>query len=395
MELSEPADWPMRMRHLLVNSLAFALAYPLANHLAQQANVGRSIALPFDALIPFVPWMILPYLSSGLFFVLSFVWVRSKDDVLVLSQRLLLATVVAVLIFALYPLRFSTARPPIDAPLFSALFGFLSIVDRPYNQMPSLHVAYCLIFLQSISAAVKHTALRIGLAIWLVLVAIATVFTYQHHVLDIAGGLLLGVFTMVVVRPGRIEVNVALYYLMAAGLALLVGVLYLHSWLGVYGAASMALVSLAYARDERFFLHKKNGRFPFRTWLLYAPYLLGYWLTWQAVRFRERHRPPFLRAGDRLWIGRRLSDREAASLPRDCTVFDLANELNETPCLRMHRYRHFPLLDLRLPSAALIDEIAGAILQETTAGRTVYLHCAMGYSRCKLIANHLTKKIAA
>jgi membrane-associated phospholipid phosphatase len=390
--LSEQAGWPMRMRHLLVNSLAFALAYPLTNHLAQQANAGRSIALPFDLLIPFVPWMIVPYLSSGIFFVLGFVWVRSKDEVRVLSQRLLLATVAAALIFAVYPLRFSAARPPLDAPLWTALFGFLSMVDRPYNQMPSLHVAYCLIFWQSLAASVKRTALRIGLSSWLTLVAIATVFTYQHHVLDIACGLLLGALTIYVVRPGRPEANVAFYYLMGAGLAVLTGVLYLKSWLALYLAASLALVSLAYAREDPFFLHKRNGRFPFLVWLLYAPYLLGYLLTWQAVRFRERHRAPFMRLNEQLWIGRRLSNREAALLPPDCVVFDLANELSETPCLHTHRYRHFPLLDLRLPDAALIDEIVDAIIQEAKTGRPIYLHCAMGYSRSKLIAAHLQKK---
>lgn len=392
--MANSLHWPTRILHLLINLLAFSLIYPLANLLAQQSHVERSVVLLLDHAIPFVPWMIVPYMSSGLLLALSFLWVRSKDDVRVLSQRLLLATVVAAMVFVLYPVRFSMQRPAVDASLPSFLFGLLSAVDRPYNQMPSLHVTYCVILWASLRTSVMRYVMRMVLAVWLMLVAIATVFTYQHHLLDVVGGLLLGTVAVYAIRPGRKAPNVAFYYLMSAGIVLLVGVSYLKSWFGLYLAMSLALVALTYARGDRFFLHKREGRFAWWVWLLYGPYLFGYVLTWLAVRFRERHKPPFVQVNDSLWIGRRLTNHEAKQLPADCVVFDLANELSETPALRSHPYRHFPLLDLVSPDVAVVDAIVDAMLYETDAGRPIYLHCAMGYSRSTFLAKRFTEKLA-
>lgn len=386
--------WQMRGRHFIINFLVFALCYPLANLLAERSDITRNVALPFESALPFVPWMIIPYLSSGIFFAASFAWVRTADDLRVLSQRLLLATVVATLAFAIYPLQFSMARPAVGNPLFAALFEFLSAVDRPYNQLPSLHVAFCFIFWRALQRSVVPALARILLTAWLALVAIATVFTYQHQFLDVVAGLMLGLAATLLVRRGRTQANVALYYLLAAGITLLVGVLALRSMLAMYLAVSLLLVSLAYARPDRCFLHKRQGRYPLWIWLLYAPYLLGYRLTWSCVRWRERRRPPFIEISERLWIGRRLTAAEAEQLPSQPVVIDLANELSETPALRSGDYHYFPLLDLRLPDAAMTDEIVGLLLRKIGEGRTVYLHCAMGYSRCTLIAKHYMEKIA-
>ncbi|MEO6917802.1 MAG: phosphatase PAP2 family protein [Collimonas sp.] len=394
MAVAAPITWQMRGRHFIINLLAFALCYPLANLLAAQKHITRNVALPFESALPFVPWMIIPYLSSGFFFAISFAWVRSADDLRVLSQRLLLATVCATLVFAWYPLQFSMARPAIDNPLFAGLFALLSVVDRPYNQLPSLHVAFCFIFWRSLQTSFVPKPGRTILSGWLALVAIATVFTYQHQVLDVVAGLMLGWAATLLVRHGRMQANVAFYYLMAAGIVLLLGVSGLHCRAGLYLVASLSLVSFAYFREDRFFLHKRDGRHPLWVWLLYAPYLAAYWLTWRCVRWRERRRPPLMQIGDRLWIGRRLSAIEAELLPAQCVVIDLANELSETPSLRKHDYHYFPLPDLRLPQAGTIDDIVALMIRETGKGQTIYLHCAMGYSRSTLIAKHYMEKIA-
>jgi len=89
---------------------------------------------------------------------------------------------------------------------------------------------------------------------------------------------------------------------------------------------------------------------------------------------------------EQLLVGRRLSAREARQLPPDCSIIDLANELSETPALRKHDYWHYPLLDLTTPTSVAMNEILQRLREEIAAGKTVYLHCAMGYSRCILLA---------
>jgi rhodanese-related sulfurtransferase len=387
MALPAPATRPQRGLHFLANLGVFSLCYPLANLAAQRAHASRHLALALDGAIPFWPWMIVPYLSSGLFFALSFAWVRSADDLRVLSRRLLLASVAASLVFLLYPLQFSVARPPVSPALPAALFGYLDVWDRPYNQLPSLHVAFCLIIWQSLRAVPRSAWTRAALGLWLALVALSTVFTYQHHLLDVGAGLLLGLAALALVRPGRMRHGVAFHYLMGAGVVLACA-LFLGWPALLYVVASLLLVSRAYWRSERHFLRKEQGRHPLWIWLLYAPYLAGYWLTWRCVRLRERGRAPWVQRSAQLWVGRRLdvAEAEAARLPPACVVFDLCPELAENAVLRAHPYRHFPLLDLEPPAAAAIADIVAALALEIGRGRSVYLHCAMGYSRSIFIA---------
>ncbi|PXX39733.1 phosphatase PAP2 family protein [Undibacterium pigrum] len=383
---SSPATVQHRLRHLLLNTLTFALCYLTANALAQHLGVKRHAVLPFEAGIPFLQWMILPYLSSGLFFCLAFFMVSSQDQLRLLSQRLLLATVLAAFVFVLYPLQFSWPRPAISSAWCAYLYDYLAMMDKPYNQLPSLHVTYCVLFWTALREHVRPAPLRIALAAWLLLTAISTLFTYQHHLLDVLAGLLLAGFCILLVTPKKTEPQVAFYYLIFASLFLITGVIASHNLFTLYIACSLLLVSLAYYRRDRYFLHKHKGQHPWWIWLMYAPYLIGYQLTWYAVVWRERRKPVIIKLTEQLLVGRRLSAREARQLPPNCSIIDLANELSETPALRKHDYWHYPLLDLATPTNAAMDEILQRLREEITAGKTVYLHCAMGYSRCILLA---------
>lgn len=381
-----------RARHLAANGLVFSLCYPLANHLARQAQVQRSFALGADAGMLFLPWMIVPYLSSGLLFVLVFFLVRTPEQLRVVSRRLLLASVAGTLVFALAPARFSLVRPMPGDPLPAFLFRWLDLVDQPYNQLPSLHAAYCVIFWGSLHKLYSGSV-RIALGTWLVLVAASTVLTWQHHLADVGAGLLLGAISVFLVRPGATTRHtVAFHYAIAAAILMLVGVFAMHSWLLGYAAASLLLVAQAYRARRANFLHKGAGRHTLLAWLLYSPYLAGYRLTWIVVLLRERSRPAFHQHVPDLWIGRRLIEAEARCLPMACHVIDLCGELSETRFLRDRRYRCLPLLDLQAPRLSQVRHVLAAIEQHRRAGEPVYVHCAMGYSRSRLIARLHTRR---
>ena len=382
-----------RLVHVLLNWLAFGICYPLANQLARQHDVRRSLAIGLDAAIPFLPWMALPYASFGLLFTLVFFLVRGEEALRVASRRLLLATVLGCLFFAVLPARFGMTRPdPIDG-LPGLVFRWLALVDQSYNQCPSLHVAYALIVWLALRP-VFDGAVRRLLGAWLLLVAASALFTWQHHLVDVIGGLLLGGTCAWAIRPGATRRHgVSFYYAIGAGVLLLIGVAALRSWIAAWAAASLLLVALAYLQRRPDFLGKRAGRHPLRAWLLYWPYLLGYRLTWLLVRLRERRRAPFSLQAPGLWSGRRLDAREAARLPADCHVIDLCAELPETAALRHARYLHFPLLDLQAPRPSQLRPVLAALARLQREGRPVYLHCAMGYSRSRLISRlHLRRK---
>lgn len=370
-----------RMRYLLLNSIVFGACYPSTNFYAQQLGVQRSVALWLDAQIPFVPWMVLPYMLSGPFFAGSFWAVRSQDALRMLSQRLLLATVLACVVFLLVPLQFSLQRPAVTTPLWAPLYGLLSTMDRPYNQLPSLHVAYCCIFWSAL-----RERCRVPLGLTLLVVSLSTLFTYQHHLLDVLTGALLGAGCIALVRPGRTDPWVAPYYVLGAGVVVVLGWVWAPWWITAYGAISLLLVARAYVAEDADFLRKREGRFPWWSCLLHAPYLLGYHLTWRVVQWRERKKPPFTQVAPQFWVGRRLNKVQARALPTPCVVIDVANELCETRSLRAVRYHHVPLLDLVAPDPLAVERVLGLVHEALQCGLPVYLHCAMGYRRSRQLA---------
>ncbi|MEO5689741.1 MAG: phosphatase PAP2 family protein [Burkholderiaceae bacterium] len=374
-----------RIALLAINGVLFQALYGACNAAAARAGVTRSIATPWDGAMPFVPWMLVPYMTSVPLLVAAFLAAPDRQSLRALSQRCLLATALATLVFALWPLRMTTVDTPPTTPLLAALFHALQGIDPPFNQWPSLHVAFCVLLWPALRAAVDGSIARAAIAAWLGLVVASTVLAHRHFLPDVAGGLALGACCRLVVPARRDTPAVALHYLVAT---LAVGVLGLTvlplapcAWL----AAGFAGVALAHAREDVDFLHKRRGGFPAWVRVLYAPYLLGYRLTWLAVRRHERARTPVEPFGDGVWIGRRLANDEVALLPPDCAVIDLAAELPTTPALR-GRAVSFGLLDIVPPAPARLAVILDALDALRDAGRPIYLHCAMGYHRSREVA---------
>ena len=66
------ARYKHRLSYLALNGSVFGIAYTLSNAYAAAHAPVKSIAMAWERAIPFLPWMILPYLSSGIFFAGSF-----------------------------------------------------------------------------------------------------------------------------------------------------------------------------------------------------------------------------------------------------------------------------------------------------------------------------------
>jgi membrane-associated phospholipid phosphatase len=74
--------------------------------------------------------------------------------------------------------------------------------DPPYNCFPSLHVAYS--FVSALTCVRVHRRVGIAATVSAALVALSTVFTKQHYVLDVIAGILMAIVAyLVFVRPQR------------------------------------------------------------------------------------------------------------------------------------------------------------------------------------------------
>ena len=142
--------------------------------------------------------MIVPYMSIDLFFVAAPFLCRSNRELSTLVKRMATALLVAGVCFSLFPLRFAFARYPVSGWL-GAFFDWFQGIDRPYNLLPSLHIALCVI-LSELYARHTRGLLRYASNLWFVLIGFSAVLTYQHHLLDVVGGFALGAYCLYFIR---------------------------------------------------------------------------------------------------------------------------------------------------------------------------------------------------
>lgn len=368
----------------------FFLIYGPVNVFTATRGAVPSLAMPWEHHIPFLPWFIVPYVSLDLFFVLSFFQLNNRTELHRHALRLGTAILVSAGLFLTYPMQFEFQRPETTG-LPHLLFDALSL-DLPYNQCPSLHIALALIIWPVIQR-IADGWFRALLAIWFVLIVLSTLFTYQHHVIDLMGGALVGLLALQAIPLGdtnttpvneaarRISVR---YGLLA--LTFLISAIALGGWwlTLLYPSVTFGLVSTAYLTGRSDYLSKRNGKHCLVVKLLFSPLLIGQWVSWQLL---GRSQSPWIDIAPNFYAGRRPTASDVRKLQARGikTVIDLAPEISESGNWPEIHYVHIPWLDLVPPGLEQRRSVTSIITQALNEG-PVYLHCTLGRGRSMLAA---------
>lgn len=171
----------------------FFLVYGWCNaYTSHRADVG-SFFFAWERRIPFVPVMIIPYMSIDLFFAGSFFLCRGRGQLRTHAARILLAFALSAAGFLFFPLRYGWARPAVDGWL-GGLFAPLNALDQPFNLCPSMHISLRTILWQVYGRSLQGIPwLRAVAWGWFALIGASTLLVYQHHVIDLLGGFLVAV----------------------------------------------------------------------------------------------------------------------------------------------------------------------------------------------------------
>ena len=181
-------------------SVTFAAVYGLANRWTSERGPIAHGVFDWERSIPFVEWMIVPYLSICVFFAWSFFVDRSRDELTRHVARLLLALALSVACYAAFPLRFMFERPATSGAI-GLLFELLAAVDLPYNRAPSLHISVLVILWARFVPRLLGWW-RVGLHLWFASIALSVLTTYQHHVIDVPAGLAVGWLCVAITSRG-------------------------------------------------------------------------------------------------------------------------------------------------------------------------------------------------
>ena len=148
------------------------------------------IALPFEVDLPLVPGLVAAYLSIHAVFALAPFALPARRELRALMTALAAVIGVAGLGFLLVPADLAFP-PPTGLGVWEAPFRLADVLNGDHNLVPSLHVALAVTCL----AAYARAAPPLGRALlwgWGALIAVSTVLTHQHHVVDALSGFALG-----------------------------------------------------------------------------------------------------------------------------------------------------------------------------------------------------------
>jgi protein-tyrosine phosphatase len=365
-------------------SVLFLVVYGGCNCItAHRAHVG-TLYFDWERHIPFVPLMIIPYMSIDLFFVAGPFLCRDERELSTLVKRISFAIIVAGICFLMFPLRFAFERPAVSGWL-GAIFNNFRNLDQPYNLLPSLHIALRTI-LAHLYARHSTGILRVASNIWFSLIGFSTVLTYQHHVLDVVGGFALAGYCFYFFREAPVaesasgNMRIGAYYSAGAFASFCVAVL-LWPWgsLLLWLAFALKTVARGHYWVGSSIFRKTDGRIPLSAKFVLAPVLLAQHVS---LLYYKRQCQPWDEIVPGVLIGRKLNDREATEAVRAgvIAVLDLTSEFSEAKPLLGTRYLNVALLDLTAPNQEELHQIVDFIAKNSKTGK-VYVHCKVGYSR--------------
>jgi hypothetical protein len=197
---------------------------------------------------------------------------------------------------------------------------------------------------------------------WLVLVALSTMTTFQHHFIDLPTGALAGLLAVAMFPDSTINqrLRLATFYLSGAVLATAVSIkVGGFAWMLAWPAAACVVVTIAYAANWPALFRNPIVR------VIAAPYTAAAWLN---SRFWTRGLEPAQEIADGVWLGRAPFGATTFS-----SIVSLAPELN----IRAHTV---PVLDLVAPTDAQLQDAVAAI-DAAEDRRPTLVCCALGFSR--------------
>ena len=183
--------WPLKVVGNTVATIGF---FPLYFWIMK--NAGQAWVLPltaFDRLIAFWPAVLPIYLSLWGYIALPVLLAKDRRELWSFSFGCAAMTALALVVFWFMP----TAIPnfTIDATPGTSLH-FLKTVDSAGNAFPSLHVSFsvfaCIVLARQLRDAGAPAWLRLFNVAWAVAIVYSTMAVRQHVLIDVLGGLALG-----------------------------------------------------------------------------------------------------------------------------------------------------------------------------------------------------------
>lgn len=201
LQLNNPKDLLFLGKCISLCLVSFLAFYSIPNFFNLERSYYIKAYLNWEINhIPLVPEFIFIYFSSYLQ-AFSPAFFLSKQEIESYVKSFISLNFIACVIFLVFPSKLGFVRPDY-VERYNFFFQWLYSVDPPHNLFPSLHIAYSTLACAAIYDRI-HSKLALSfLGLWLALLYLSVLFTYQHHIFDIVLGVIL---TGVVLRKFKFK----------------------------------------------------------------------------------------------------------------------------------------------------------------------------------------------
>ena len=181
-----------RLGILVLTLLGWLNLYFFVNRLQVEPQKRLDLATPLDRRIPFVPQLALVYFSTYIFVIQPFIILSEARQFYWMLVSFGSITVIASLIHALVPSKIERNEMLVHESLSGKMIYVFQKFCKPYGNFPSMHVALSVPVVGANFMVSGPTVGSISL-FWAILIALSTLYTKQHYILDVLGGLIGGV----------------------------------------------------------------------------------------------------------------------------------------------------------------------------------------------------------
>lgn len=184
---------PLSFRLALLAStlLGWLAIYFFVNRLQVDPNRRVDLGITLDQQIPYVPIFVLVYFSTYFFVVQPFFILSNVRLFYWMLLSFASISVISSLIHATIPSKIERVEQVTAGGLSGWMLGLFQKTCRPYGNFPSMHVGLSVPVVVANFIAGEPVIGSIML-IWAVLIALSTLYTKQHYILDVLAGFMGG-----------------------------------------------------------------------------------------------------------------------------------------------------------------------------------------------------------
>jgi membrane-associated phospholipid phosphatase len=189
---------PFRLTILALTLLGWMIIYFFVNRLQVESSRRIDLGTELDRRTPYVPLFTLVYFSTYVFVVQPFFILSDARQFYWMLTSFALISVISSLIHAIIPSKIERVEQVTTGGASGWMLGLFQKTCKPYGNFPSMHVG---LSVPVVVANFMVGGVPVGsiMLVWAILIALSTLYTKQHYILDVlagfAGGLLIFILT--------------------------------------------------------------------------------------------------------------------------------------------------------------------------------------------------------